>query len=212
MVRYRTFQLSARLVADHRSSARLAVDQRELAKHALPVHRPPKLLPDEDFERAGFHNVQMIASLSLPEKNFLSSSRLPMNDTEQLVALFLRQFRQHEVGLEYGHDNVFLLWRETCSCPFLSDIDARRIRFLDAFGLLLFSAFWAALRVLECSFRGLQTWGICTRRAGNLYKARSRLYRSQILQVNIRWKALAEIYTMHSFAPLSNLKIFVKNC
>ena len=31
------------------------------------------------------------------------------------------------------------------------------------------------------------TWGICTRRAGKLYKARSRLYRSQILQVNIRW-------------------------
>ena len=51
------------------------------------------------------------------------------------------------------------------------------------------------------------TWGICTRRAGKLYKARSRLYRSQILQVNTRWKALAEIYTMHSFAPLSNLKI-----
>ena len=48
------------------------------------------------------------------------------------------------------------------------------------------------------------TWGICTRRAGKLYKARSRLYRSQILQVNTRWKALAEIYTMHSFAPLWN--------
>ena len=42
--------------------------------------------------------------------------------------------------------------------------------------------------------------------------ARSRLYQSQILQVNMRWKALAEIYTMHSFAPLANLKIFVKNC
>ena len=34
-----------------------------------------------------------------------------------------------------------------------------------------------------------------------LLKARSRLYRSQILQVNTRWKALVEIYTMHSFAP-----------
>ena len=41
--------------------------------------------------------------------------------------------------------------------------------------------------------------------------ARSRLYRSRFLQVNTRWKALAEIYTMHSFAPLSNLKISVKN-
>ena len=46
-----------------------------------------------------------------------------------------------------------------------------------------------------------------------LIRARSRLYRSQILQVNTRWnwKALAEIYTMHSFAPFSNHKIFVKN-
>ena len=56
-----------------------------------------------------------------------------------------------------------------------------------------------------------ETWGICTRRAGNLYKARSRLYRSQILQVNIRWKALAEIYTKHSFAPFLNLNISAKN-
>ena len=32
-------------------------------------------------------------------------------------------------------------------------------------------------------------------------RARSRLYRSQILQVNTRWKALAEIYTMRAFAP-----------
>ena len=34
--------------------------------------------------------------------------------------------------------------------------------------------------------------------------ARSRLYRSEFLQVNTRWKALAEVYTMHSFAPLWN--------
>ena len=27
---------------------------------------------------------------------------------------------------------------------------------------------------------------------------------------NIRWKALAEIYTMHSFAPLSNVNMFAK--
>ena len=45
-----------------------------------------------------------------------------------------------------------------------------------------------------------------------LWAARSRLYRSRFLQVNTRWKALAEIYTMHSFAPFSNLKIFVKKC
>ena len=41
--------------------------------------------------------------------------------------------------------------------------------------------------------------------------ARSRLYRRRFLQVNTRWKALAEIYTMHSFAPCSNLNFFVKN-
>ena len=45
-----------------------------------------------------------------------------------------------------------------------------------------------------------------------LFRARSRLYRSKILQVNTRWKALAEIYTMHSFAPFSHLNFFVKNC
>ena len=39
-----------------------------------------------------------------------------------------------------------------------------------------------------------------------LERARSRLYRGQILQQNMRWKALAEIYTMHSFAQLCNLK------
>ena len=43
------------------------------------------------------------------------------------------------------------------------------------------------------------------RRSGKLDRARSRLYRSQILQENMRLKALAEIYTMHSFAQLCNL-------
>ena len=74
-----------------------------------------------------------------------------------------------------------------------------------------------------CSVRGLLmqllsvghhtkiTWGICTRRAGKLYKPRSPLYRSHNLQQNMRCKALAEIYTMHSFAPFSNLIFFVKN-
>ena len=52
-------------------------------------------------------------------------------------------------------------------------------------------------------------------------RACSRLYRSQILKVNTRWKALAEIYTTYSFAPFSwsliwmkrsNLNFFVKSC
>ena len=45
-----------------------------------------------------------------------------------------------------------------------------------------------------------------SRRAGKLYRARSRLHRSQIfylmLHVNMRLKALAEIYTLRSFALL----------
>ena len=40
--------------------------------------------------------------------------------------------------------------------------------------------------------------------------ARSRLYRRRFLQVNARWKALAEIYTMHSFAPFYNLNFSSK--
>ena len=50
----------------------------------------------------------------------------------------------------------------------------------------------------------------CIARSGRLDRARSRLYQSQNLQVNTRWKALAEIYTMHSFAPFSNLNFLVK--
>ena len=49
-----------------------------------------------------------------------------------------------------------------------------------------------------------------SRSTGKLGRARSRLYRSQILQQNLRLKALAEIYTMHSFAPFAMLKIFFK--
>ena len=35
-----------------------------------------------------------------------------------------------------------------------------------------------------------------------LYKARSLLYRRQILQENIRWKALDDLQDLHAFAPL----------
>ena len=43
--------------------------------------------------------------------------------------------------------------------------------------------------------------------AWKLYRARSRLYQSRLLQANTRLKAFAEIYTIHSFALLeSNLK------
>ena len=41
-----------------------------------------------------------------------------------------------------------------------------------------------------------------------LFRARSRLYRIQSLQVNIRWKALAEIYTTDPVLQLPYLKFF----
>ena len=40
-----------------------------------------------------------------------------------------------------------------------------------------------------------------------LYRARSRLYRRQILQVNIRWKALDEIYKIYMLLHRSDLNI-----
>ena len=58
------------------------------------------------------------------------------------------------------------------------------------------------------------TLGILILWAGKLYRARSRLYRSGFLQPNIRRKALAEIYTMHSFLQVSNLNLYLNlvNC
>ena len=49
---------------------------------------------------------------------------------------------------------------------------------------------------------------------GKLYRAHSRLYRNEVLQVNMRLKALAEIYTMHSFAQAAlQFQIFkIKFC
>ena len=78
-----------------------------------------------------------------------------------------------------------------------------------ALALTLAIVDWAANNRFEISKR---KFNFPRARTYELIRARSRLNRSQILQVNTRWKALAEIYTMHSFAPLSNLKNFVNNC
>ena len=65
-----------------------------------------------------------------------------------------------------------------------------------------------------CSGRAPAVSGLRTPRRrgawGKLDRARARLYRGQILQENMRLKALVEIYTMHSFAQLCNLKILPK--
>ena len=55
------------------------------------------------------------------------------------------------------------------------------------------SGTWAGGKARRCGRRTLM---------GKLDRARPRLYRSQILQVSMRLKALAEIYKMHSFALL----------
>ena len=60
-------------------------------------------------------------------------------------------------------------------------------------------AIWAANKRFEVSNSKFK---FPRARTYELYRARSRLYRSQILQVNMRLKALAEIYTMHYFAQL----------
>ena len=43
-----------------------------------------------------------------------------------------------------------------------------------------------------------------------LYRARSLLYRPQILQVNIRWKALDEIYKIYMLLHRSDVNISAK--
>ena len=44
-----------------------------------------------------------------------------------------------------------------------------------------------------------------------LYEARSLLYRRQILQENIRWRALDEIYKIYMLLHLSDLILSAKN-
>ena len=61
-------------------------------------------------------------------------------------------------------------------------------------------------RVLGCKKEAQMFWSLSSNsrelELSNFFRARSRLYRSQNLRVNTRWKALAEIYTMPSFAQL----------
>ena len=65
------------------------------------------------------------------------------------------------------------------------------------FGTLVLWMGWYGLR------SGLNNLFIFSKLRG----ARSRLYRRQILQVNIRWKALDEIYKMYILLHRSDLKI-----
>ena len=53
------------------------------------------------------------------------------------------------------------------------------------------------------------TWGVgwLVRNISKFRKARSRLYRSKILQVATRWKALGEIYKIYMLLHRSDLNI-----
>ena len=84
----------------------------------------------------------------------------------------------------------------------------KEVVYLSPFGE---NAGWAANKNFEVlNFNLKFNFKFPRARTFELFRPRSRLYRSQILQVNTRWKALAEIYTMHSFAQLCNL-IFLSN-
>ena len=69
-----------------------------------------------------------------------------------------------------------------------------RIRAREPLSSLLPNLSWTANKRFEISkFK----FKFPRARTYELIRARSRLYQSQILQVNTRWNALAEIYTMH---------------
>ena len=65
------------------------------------------------------------------------------------------------------------------------------------------------------SFSRASTWGICTRRAGKLYEARSRLYRRRSWRSNTRRSALDETSQIdiiyHSLSPLQKTQTFTIN-
>ena len=65
----------------------------------------------------------------------------------------------------------------------------------------------------QSNSRGIRNWKLKGKlnHSRKIKSPRYRLYRSQILQENMRWKALAEIYTMHSFAPFSKFNFLCKN-
>ena len=111
------------------------------------------------------------------------------SENTKLLSIMRPRFKKSKCFVE-----CFEVFRRTSMHCSTSDTQSRPLRFFPVI----------ARRSIASDSANRRTWAICTRRAGKLYKARSRLYRSHILQVNMRWKALAEIYTMHSLAPFWN--------
>ena len=91
----------------------------------------------------------------------------------------------------------------------------RVISFHLSFVSLVFRNFGEFFQLLRDSGNFVErseqsTWGVCTRRAGKLYRARSLLYRSRFLKVNTRVKARDEIYKIYRLSYRTDLKISAK--
>ena len=110
-------------------------------------------------------------------------------------------------SLEDLHQQRFTDWIDVDTTEAWHSEDPHEVQWLFQSSIVITTSPSACCRRQPKSSRG----SVCCRRgARKLYKARSPLYRSQWLQPNIRWKRLAEIYTIHAFAPLSNLSFFCK--
>ena len=70
----------------------------------------------------------------------------------------------------------------------------------EALTILSGEALLQASALASC--RAICHFGTASAWSGKLQRALSRPYRSEILQLNMRLKALAEIYTKHCFAQL----------
>ena len=87
----------------------------------------------------------------------------------------------------------------------------------QVFAALIFSFFRDKVYAHPCIYHrgnsrragGAARWKLnpMTWKLNELCEARSRLYRRQILQVNVRWKALDEIYKIYMFLHRSDLNI-----
>ena len=86
--------------------------------------------------------------------------------------------------------------------------DYSKIRHVTADGLIAKESFTRTMCTATNS--AIPTAPIREEWHTRLTTPRSRLYRSQMLQENMRWKALAEIYTFHSFAPFSKLIFYFR--
>ena len=90
------------------------------------------------------------------------------------------------------HESQYWRWYEQLK----SEFKTRRASSQIADAFLDTAEMRSGLQIRALKFQSLSST-FPRARTFELFRARSRLYRSQILQVNMRLKALAEIYKMH---------------